>query len=749
MMQKNPSFLTPASLTGALRFYISATVIAMAGTPLDAAPVVFGPAVTISSDSDVMTAGSPVYAFNESNPAAPVVVNGVSFTGGNSYTTLGSGAISMTIFNQLSNSIFGAPATNPFESLSTAYKSILTGGIWLNDTYAGGSVTLNNLTAGRSYAVQVWMNDSRANASGPGGELRGANNVAIDYNTTNALGGLGQYSKGWFRATGTSQAFSIFSKAAYAQMNAIQLRDVTGIGWWTGTGGSTWNPSSTANFTTNLAAAPLTTATFDTLRTSLGTVIFGDTYSNNGAQLAVTQNTITLSAGGVSGAAVIFQNTAALPYTVTSPDQAGISGSASVWVDGGGTVTLAGNHSYTGGTSIRSGSLILTGTPAPSPIANAGSLTFNSSSNQVCSEVISGTGTLTKTGTGTLTLTRTNTYTGTTTVNGGTLLITDITSPTGTGAVAVNPSGTLAGTGPVPGAVTVNSGGTISPTDSATGTGAVSVSSGAKLGGVGRASGAVTISSGATIAPGNSVGTLNTGALTLAGTYACEVSGATTDKIAVTGNLNLTGSTLAITATGATGTLVIASYTGTLTGTFGTVTGLPAGYAVNYNSGAKQVELVFTDAFGAWATSKGLTTGNNGKGDNPDNDGLNNLGEFAFDDEPLSGFPSGKIVSKIVTIGPDQVLTLTLPARSTATFTAAAPTMTATADTVTYVIEGSATLSGFPVTVTEVTGADATTIQTGLSLPALNSGWTFHTFRLSPTVGSAAKGFIRAKVSSP
>lgn len=321
-------------------------------------------------------------------------------------------------------------------------------------------------------------------------------------------------------------------------------------------------------------------------------------------------------------------------------------------------------------------------------------------------------GGINKLGAGTMDLTQGNAYTGTTTVSAGTLL-------------ANNSSG------------------------SATGTGAVTVNSTAKLGGSGTTSGAVTIASGGTIAPGNSIGTLNTGALVLTGTYACEVNGATADKIAVTGNVDLTSSTLAITSTTPSGTLVIASYTGTLTGTFGTVTGLPSGYAVNYNAGAKQIELVSSDAYSSWATTAGLTGGNNGKADNPDGDGLNNLGEFAFDDNPLSGASSGKIVSKVATIGTDKVMTLTLPARSTASFSPSGTTMTATADTVTYIVEGSDTLSSFAIAVTEVAGPDATAIQTSLSLPLLDTGWTYHTFRLTPTVASAPKGFIRAKVSSP
>lgn len=72
-------------------------------------------------------------------------------------------------------------------------------------------------------------------------------------------------------------------------------------------------------------------------------------------------------------------------------------------------------------------------------------------------------GGLTKTGAGTMRLTAANTYTAGTVVSAGRLLVNNTTgSGTGTGGVTVN-GGTLGGTGTVAGAVTLNSGGTIAP----------------------------------------------------------------------------------------------------------------------------------------------------------------------------------------------------------------------------------------------------------------------------------------------
>jgi fibronectin-binding autotransporter adhesin len=69
-------------------------------------------------------------------------------------------------------------------------------------------------------------------------------------------------------------------------------------------------------------------------------------------------------------------------------------------------------------------------------------------------------GQLSKTGNGTFTISGANTYTGGTAVSGGSLLVKNTTgSATGTGAVQVN-SGTLSGTGAISGSVTIGNGST-------------------------------------------------------------------------------------------------------------------------------------------------------------------------------------------------------------------------------------------------------------------------------------------------
>jgi fibronectin-binding autotransporter adhesin len=95
-----------------------------------------------------------------------------------------------------------------------------------------------------------------------------------------------------------------------------------------------------------------------------------------------------------------------------------------------------------------------------------------------------GTAAVIKTGNGILTLSTANTYTSGTTVNGGTLLVNGgvfgTSSGTGSGTVTVNNGGTLGGNGNISGAVMVNSSGTLSPGSSAgiLHTGALTLNSG-------------------------------------------------------------------------------------------------------------------------------------------------------------------------------------------------------------------------------------------------------------------------------
>lgn len=138
-----------------------------------------------------------------------------------------------------------------------------------------------------------------------------------------------------------------------------------------------------------------------------------------------------------------------------------------------------------------------------------------------------------------------------------------------------------------------------------------------------------------------------------------------------------------------------------------------------------------------------------GKNADPDNDGLNNLAEFALNSNPSNASTTGKVIGKVATLGGNQVMTLTLPVRAGATFTDDATTheeVSGLIDGVIYRIQGSSNLSAWTLDVSEVaSGSDRDAIQAGL--PALDTGWSYRTFRAPGTVPSDASNFLRVKVT--
>lgn len=515
-----------------------------------------------------------------------------------------------------------------------------------------------------------------------------------------------------------------------------------------------------------------------------GNVVFGTSANANTATLDLNGHNQQVN-GLTGGANAIVDNTAGTGdylLTVGNNNQTSTfagsirntSGKIAVNKTGTGTLTLSGASSYTGNTTVNSGTLIVnlpnnTLNPVTSALGNnqvahtvtvnsGATLQFNSgdtlggnASTLATTLVIESGGTVTNGG---VVFNRL----GSVTLNGGSLTSVSgaaagyqtysfdanaVVTVGGTSASTISTNGTFNG-------IHLNTNTVFNVAD-ATSSSAADLTVSAPLinrnlseGGAGglTKSGVGTLSlTGANTYAGNTV--VNGGKLAISSSYLADASdvsiavGAsmalnfsgtdTIDELTLDGAAKSPG-TYGATGSGATNIDdVHFSGTGTLTVTTGPAA---SGYA-------------------SWAAAKGLDDSDAAhssvKSADPDGDGHNNLYEFAFDGNPLSGVEDGKIVGKVATVGSDQVLTLTLPVRTGATFSGSPAKVSALIDGITYRIEGANDLATFTDTITEVTGGDATTIQTGL--PTLSTGWTYRTFRVAGTVPTVSADFIRAKIS--
>ncbi len=80
---------------------------------------------------------------------------------------------------------------------------------------------------------------------------------------------------------------------------------------------------------------------------------------------------------------------------------------------------------------------------------------------------------------------------------------------------------------------------------------------------------------------GSATGTIQAGGMILGGSYDCDLDGGTSDQLLAAGTLNLSNCNLVLGGTPTAPALIIARY-GTLGGTFASISGLPAGYTIDY-----------------------------------------------------------------------------------------------------------------------------------------------------------------------
>lgn len=192
--------------------------------------ITWGAPTNISGDTNVSTDGTLVAAFNMNGSA--VTVNGVNFaswmfTSNTTSTSMGNFTFTETSHILIASGLgAGSP---PFSNLSSNYQTLLSTALTTDENNTL-TLTITGLTLGHQYEFEFFLNGSnsagtdnlRTTASAP-------NPVSLDDNTTNAVGGTGQFVIGTFNGGDTTEVIS-FTGTDSTQaptVNAFQLRDIS------------------------------------------------------------------------------------------------------------------------------------------------------------------------------------------------------------------------------------------------------------------------------------------------------------------------------------------------------------------------------------------------------------------------------------------------------------------------------------------------------------------------------------------
>lgn len=403
---------------------------------------------------------------------------------------------------------------------------------WLLNTGTGGPLTLD--VAAGSPAITV--NNQTATI---GAIIAGADGLTKSGAGTLVLSGAGTWTGTTAVNSGILEVLAKSGNVTYtvAQGATLKLGYSTGGGYTPGItidGNGVADPAGVyikggVNFQTNggllIQTAPTTIRSYGSGNATIqgfdvNSAFFVKTVAASSG--SVIDSTVNLATGSYGYKVLTDPGTATTTGDLTILGVISGSGSAAVGGEaiatgfdkrGNGSVRLTGASTFSGGTSINAGSIIVAGganrLPASTTVAlgngtasgrlvlegvnqTIGDLLTNGSgtTNRIVggsatesiltvnygglartfTGILGGAGTnennlaFTKTGTGTLVLSGANTHTGATSINGGTLLVTGSLANT---ATTVSAAGTLGGTGTIGGAVTNN--GTLAPGNSSVG----------------------------------------------------------------------------------------------------------------------------------------------------------------------------------------------------------------------------------------------------------------------------------------
>ncbi|MEM5439960.1 autotransporter outer membrane beta-barrel domain-containing protein [Paraburkholderia diazotrophica] len=543
--------------------------------------------------------------------------------------------VSAPLWNQGASVTKTGPGTATITAANTyAAPTIIDGGVLSVSNLANGGVA-SNIGASTNAAANLVINGGTLRYTGTGASTDraftlGPNGGAID---ASGAGRLNFTNTGAIAYSGTGPStLTLTGSNAAANTFALTLGDNGGSSSLVKAGAGTWVLTGNNTYTggTFLNGGTLSVANDGNLGAASGTLTFDGGTLENTAAFTTSRN------GTLNGGGGTFQTDANL--TVSGA----MGGAGALTKTGGATLTVTGNNTYGGGTTISAGTLqIGNGGTTGSIIGNVtdnGTMVFDRSDTYTFAGVISGSGVVNQIGGGTTVLTGNSGYTGGTTISAGTLQLGNggtsgsITGNvvdnatlafdrsdtytfggvvSGSGALNQTGGGTtiLRGANSYTGATNVASGTLIVDGNQSAAAGLTSVQGGGAIGGTGTIGGSVVIANGAALNPGdpgsvpgtltmNGDLTLNSGSVLNYNFGQANVAGgALNDLTDVGGNLTLAGTLNVQTTPGATfspGVYRVINYNGTLTNNGLAIGAIPSSSFYVQTSVANQVNLVNT-----------------------------------------------------------------------------------------------------------------------------------------------------------
>ncbi len=221
-MQKKDNTMTHAPITLTLSTLAAfGLAIALPQAGRAQTPITFGPAQTITGDTNVVNTGTTFLAESFGNTSS-ATVNGVTFTGVTDGNSLGK--LAQSGFDSSATGAFTSAAV-PFANLSASYRSLL-GNAFFNGSGSLVTFTVSGLTVGNVYEAQFFVSDPRLQGVSRSETFAGVGGTTLNYNSTSSDGGVGQYAVGLFTAGASGAATFGVTANRTSQANAFQVRDL-------------------------------------------------------------------------------------------------------------------------------------------------------------------------------------------------------------------------------------------------------------------------------------------------------------------------------------------------------------------------------------------------------------------------------------------------------------------------------------------------------------------------------------------